>query len=777
MTRLSRLAFAAVSSIAALSVAGCGGPDLNTGGRSSSFDQGLSGNFSSFGQSNGRTASGSSARGRGTYTRFEGSFELPEIQGNPFDYTENDVMVTITAPDTRTVRVPAFFDGGKTWRVRFTPDQAGRHQLTRVQLNGREVQPEKFEKRDFDATGSPSAGFVRRDTRDKTRFVYDNGNSYYPLGQNVAFTRTVVTPADAPPPAPSTEKPKEDAAKEVSKDASQAVKTGDAKPQDEQKSAGAPAPAGIPAVLEKMGRAGQNWSRIWMTNWDGKNLEWPATGKPTIGRLDLDAARRWDAIVESAEKSGIRFQLVLQHHGQWSSRAGADPQWDANPWNKKNGGFLTSPDEFFSNSRAIALTKAKYRYIIARWGSSPSIMSWELFNEVENTDAVYHKHQDEVAAWHNVMAQFIRQQDPNKHLITSSSTAEVAALGRELDYVQPHSYVADPVSTVSDVDTKKLDRPIFFGEIGPEGGSGPGAENFIHRALWAGVMSQAGGAPGWWDWAVVEKENLYDRYRAVGEFVRQSGMLSKRGLAAAPVSVETTGRGTLVLTPGGGWSTARQTEFTVLPTGATVGLSTMPSYLQGSADRSMFPAATFKVDFPAAGTVTVQVDRVSKSGANVSLSVDGSAAADKALAASPAEHAVSESLQAKVAAGAHTIKLENTGADWARIRSITLAPYGPTMGVVAKSSKDYAALWVYGRDPKTEEKGKLTVSGLQNGGYKVTWWDTDAGKVLSEETATSAAAGLVLTTPSVKKDVAAWITRSNDRTASRAEPKKGKATK
>src|SRR5215210_1390676 len=74
-----------------LVIAGCGGPDLNTGGRTSQFDQGLTGNYSGYGQSNGRNSNGTAARGRGTYARVEGSFELPEIQGNPFDYTENDV--------------------------------------------------------------------------------------------------------------------------------------------------------------------------------------------------------------------------------------------------------------------------------------------------------------------------------------------------------------------------------------------------------------------------------------------------------------------------------------------------------------------------------------------------------------------------------------------------------------------------------------------------------------------------------------------------------------
>ena len=71
-------------------------------------------------------------------------------------------------------------------------------QIAKVQLNGRDVQPEKMERRDFDVSGSPSAGFVRRDTKDRSRFAYDNGNSYYPLGQSVAFLKDRLCPARPP---------------------------------------------------------------------------------------------------------------------------------------------------------------------------------------------------------------------------------------------------------------------------------------------------------------------------------------------------------------------------------------------------------------------------------------------------------------------------------------------------------------------------------------------------------------------------------------------------
>ncbi len=716
-----------------ITLAGCGGPDLGGTNRGSGFDQGLSGNYSGYGGNNNQR-SGSSTNGvagRGTYPKIEASFELSDVKGNPFDFTENDVMVTIQRPDNHTVKVPAFFDGGaagKTantanmWRVRYTPDTTGRHAITRVTVNGKEVQPEKLEKREMEVTGSPSQGFIRRDAKDKTRFAFDNGSSYYPLGHNVAFV----------------DKPDE-----------------------------------ISAVFDKMSKAGENWSRVWMSHMSGLNLDWSKDHKSVPGQIDMEAAKRWDTLLDAAEKSGIYLQMVLQHHGQVSTRV--DANWDANPWNKKNGGFLSTPDEFFSNPRAMSLTKAKYRYLIARYGYSPHILAWELFNEVEWTDAVFHKHPDEVAAWHNEMAAFLRQQDPNRHLITSSAGIAVASLGKELDFWQPHGYAADPVSAIASLDNRKLDRPVFFGEIGPgEGMKDDGT--WLQRMLWAGLMSDLGGAPQYWSWQTVEKENLYDRYRAVSDFLKQSGLMSKRGLTTAAPIIETAERAPLNLSPGTGWGQAKQAEFTVLPSGAVEGLGAMPAYLQGSANRSLFPSATFKTTYSAPGTFSVMVGQSARAGSTLQILVDGTVAAEKTFKPADKDNEVGATLETKVAAGDHAIRLENPGADWLTIRQITLSPYAPAVGSVGRSGKDYAAFWLYNRHPgKESAKAKLTVPGLQSGPYKVTWWDTSSGKQLSEGSATAAATGLTVNTPTIERDIALTIARAGDKSASKpAKEKKGK---
>ena len=80
-------------------------------------------------------------------------------------------------------------------------------------------------------------------------------------------------------------------------------------------------------------RGGANWTRVWMNHWDGKNLDWETGKQGHYDQLDLTAARRWDRIVAESEKDGLYLQLTLQHHGPYSTRV--DSNWGENPWNRK----------------------------------------------------------------------------------------------------------------------------------------------------------------------------------------------------------------------------------------------------------------------------------------------------------------------------------------------------------------------------------------------------------------------------------------------------------
>jgi Domain of unknown function (DUF5060) len=658
----------------------------------------------------------------GTYAKLEVAFELPQLSGNPFDFTQNDVKVTFLCPDSQRVMVPAFFDGGQTWRVRFTPVMPGKHAIVAVTLNGKEISPLNLQVRVFDVAGTPQPGFVRIDPEDPLKFAFDDGTPYYPVGYNLGWRNE-----NGPP---------------------------------------------LMDSLSRMGQAGVNWTRIWMSHWDGKNLDWAqrTADQPKLGELNLATARLWDQIVNAAEANNIHFHLVLQHHGQYSTRT--NPNWAENPWNKVNGGWLESPIQFFTDPKAIALTKSKFRYIIARWGYSPSIMAWELFNEVEFTDA-FEKNLDAVAAWHAEMAAFIREQDPYHHLITTSSDVNEPKLWPATDYYEAHTYPPDILSAMAVLEADKLPRPYFFGEIGSGNSSANQDAATLQRILWASIMSGASGAAQFWYWDIVEPKHLLGNYAAAQRFIARSGVLKQRGLKPIEVIPQTPKLTALSFASGMGWGAGKQTEFSIKPSGFIEGLGGMAAYLQGNGkNHDYFPVAVFHVEYPEDGTFSIRLDEMTADGATLEVQVDGKEAAQVILAAPPVfgpsspqgpqrrNPRLDTTLEVPINAGKHTIQLHNSGGDWVHIRQITLTPYVPQLAVCAKGNDQFAALWIYRREATGDESisGTLRIPGLAEGTYRVTWWDTTRGEVLGNETANATESnGLTLKTPPIGQHIAAWI--------------------
>lgn len=740
---LRRSAFLLFAFLAAAFLSGCGG-NQDFGGFSRSLGGDISSGYNTslggrYSPTNGANAANV---GRGTYPMIETSFQLPTIPGDPFDYEQVNVQVSLRKPDGGTVDVPAFFDGGTIWRMRYSPNAPGQYAIAAVKLNHETAHEEKLDKKDWTVNGDPQPGFVRIDRGDHSRFVFDNGGRYFPLGHNQGW-RSESLPD-------------------------------------------------IPTLFAKMHTAGENWSRVWMIYSDGKNLDWSPTAdkKVKLGEIDLEAAKRWDAIVDAAAKNDLYFQMTFQNHGSYSRTS--DSNWDANPYNVKNGGFLRSPEEFFTNPQARTLTKRKLYYILARWGYSPNIMAFELFNEVENTDAASGKHWDDIAMWHREMALFVRQYDGYRHLITTSAIPGVSLdnpVWQTVDYLQAHDYPTDVVTALSgspSPEAKKIDKPLFVGEFGPKSLRDPEGV-YLHQGLWASLMSGMAGAAEYWDWENVEKHDLYGQFKAAEAYVMASGLPNHGALTTVALPVTTTQRADLRFGPGGGWDTATQNEFVVGTTGAPAGMSRYPAYLQGQAHRVMTPKPlTFQVSYPQAGTFTVMVGQVAKAGAHLKVSVDGKAVERDYPAGDNdyAPKAEQASVQVEVPSGAHTITLENTGKDWVQLGQFSFSNYASALAAEARVGKDFVIAWIYNRagvsapTGKTSDlapaTGKFAIPGLKPGRYQATWWDTYNGKSLdaTEITVSKEKDTVEITTPAVTRDVALYIVKAGTPSTTTASAKK-----
>jgi len=664
----------------------------------------------------------------------EMSFDLPNIQGNPFDCTTNDVQVTLSTPAGNQISIPAFFDGNATWRARLTADSPGRYLLKSITLNGTDARAQSISRTEFDCPQGNDPGFVRIDPNDKMRFAFDDGSPFYPVGYNLAWRSH--GEVEMPP---------------------------------------------LVDSLDRMGKAGVNWTRIWMNSWDGKNLDWPSNKADRVepGMLLLPVARDWDAIVQAAQKNHVYFQMVLQHHGQYSTTA--DNNWTTNPWNKSNGGWLEKPAQFFTDPKAIQLTKNKFRYIIARWGYSPAIMAFELCNEVESTDA-FKSDLPSVAAWHQTMARFIREQDHYHHLITTSSNTGEKSIWPATDYYQAHAYPSDLIAAISGLDDQKLDRAYFFGEIGSSStGNPPPPRDTLHQILWASLMSGSAGTGEYWDWFDVEPQNLLGQFTSIQQFIHQSGMLADRNLHPVILEAQTPERGPLAFGPGRDWGKSASTQYTVNPNGTVPGLGGMSAFLQGRGkNHDLFPFAEFNVNFAEPGTFTTEIDQTHSAGARLEASLDGKPIStliigklDRPNRRSRGEgsnnptNPVNAALELPIPAGPHMLRLQNTGQDWIHIRQFVLSPYASQLAVLAKAGPDRALVWIYRRPSGTAGDsvagivtGTFTIPSLQPGAYNVVWWDTEAGKVIQTTTAQAdTGKPVTLTTPPVSRDIACWVER------------------
>lgn len=647
------------------------------------------------------------------YGKFETSFQLADMSGNPFDPADNDVWAVFSGPKGQVTRVPAFWDGNSIWKVRFAPAEIGRYAM-RIIRNGVPEHPEGLTYASLICTSSSDPGFIRRDPKIVQRFLFDNGSVYYPLGCDRAW-----------------------------------------------QNGGEPS---YPDFFGKMHAQGMNWTRIWMNPWDNKNLEWlpEAKNSPPIGQYSLDVARHWDEIVDSAADNGVYIQMTIQHHGEYTAKV--DSNWRDNPFNVANGGFLKHPQDFFTDQRAIQLTKNKLRYIVARWGWSDHIMGWELFNEVQN---IQEAPIDTVIAWHKQMAAYLRSIDPYHHLITTSYTPPDSPLEQQvpLDYDQEHSYVPDIISLFGSLDVPDFPRPIFWGEWG---GTGKADEGFLHDGLWSGVMTPLAGGPQYWAWDAIDSNDWWPQFGAVTRYLSASGVLQYADLAKTEPAVETAARGDISFAPPGGWGATTSYLVTVSPsTGAQTGLAGVSTYIQGTSHRDMMSKPIeFDVNYPKAGQFILTIGQLSQAGAHPQILLDGIVAGEIDLPAGGNNGNPPWTLAIDVPAGQHQIGIFNTGPDWYTVQKITLTNYAPALGAAAKGDKETVFFWAYNRHRSYDNgpaakpvPGKLTFSGLDDGAYAVTLWDTSKGVAVSHLNAPASGGTLPVSLPPFAGDIAGWAVK------------------
>lgn len=600
------------------------------------------------------------------------------FSGNPYDYEKADMRVRFIDGKGNKVERLAYYDEQEAaWKAVLLSDHPGKYRAVLVK-NGE----------DMDVTGEPEfvdvaskpieKGFIRRDAVAKNRLRYDDGTPYMPVGFNLGW-------------------------------------------QD-------PRTPDLVDMIKTMGQNGVNWTRIWACNWDGKNPWWPNREnqiEPGTTRMWSDAFVRWDKLVRASEDAHIGFQFVLFNHGSFSTKV--NPNWQDHPWNAAKGGFLKKAADFFTDPEAKKRAKMWLRYAVARYGHSPSVLAWELFNEVEWVDARYEDRWKDVLTWHKEMADYVRSIDPYGHLVTTSSTFEQPGLYDAVDYYQPHTYPAD-VRTAISYQQQPGDKPLFFGEFGPGVLDMKGQRMVVRDGLWAGFLSGQAGGGCFWSWDVVEGEKLYDEFKKSGAVLDASGLKEHPGARPVTVKVSTPGFADLTFAPGASWAKATKTSFEVVPGRKPEGLGGLPSFLQGPGHRDMFPEPlkfTFKA--PKAGQFTLALSQVSKGGAHVKIFVNGQQALGKKYDAGSADHATTDKLTVPYKAGANEIAIENVDGDWVVVRSFSFSGLDVQVSAQAIGQVDWLMVRLTANGNENPTTATISTLGLAPGSYEMTVYNLEDG--------------------------------------------------
>lgn len=403
---------------------------------------------------------------------------------NPDDPTEIKVWGRITIPGGAVQEVPGFFYQGFTaddiagtltpsgtphWEIRYTPSAVGTYSVTlnAETRHGQTVTPSQR----FSAT-TPSAngyrGYVRVDNTNPDYFQYSaTGKSFFGIGANLdapELTRFVCTPSSKAPP--------------FCLQGSNPMRGLFGDGGNKTAAGGTPANLYLAYVTDRADLAnlaahGANSGRLRL---DSRFLPLELSssytgipgyphGVPDFGIGRYYAANAWiaDQLISLAEEDGISLQVTT---------------WNAD---------LLSWGDSYASLKTRVLIERRLRYEVARWGYSPAVLSWELFNESSIRPT---KDQFWIAE-----TSWLRSIDVNAHIITNSHTG--------IDTIERHDYVSRTGNFTHLATFPAGRRPHSVSEYGPDVlyqlPVGYDPLGFAAReGLWASLMGQRSAAWYWW---------------------------------------------------------------------------------------------------------------------------------------------------------------------------------------------------------------------------------------------------------------------------------------
>lgn len=440
---------------------------------------------------------------------------ITEKWNDPYNQSDIRVDVELVSPTDKTMILPAFYVRGESkkkslWQARFTPQEVGQYDY-KVHLISK-VKQKVTSSASFSVSKGTDKGFLH--PYNNWALQFDNGDPFRGIGKNIGW-----------------EKRDNDDSKYF-KDLHENERFN------------------YDDMLKKVSVNGGNFIRTWMIYWnlpvDWRWVDNASRYSPSSSRFNESGIARMDDLLAIAEKNNIYIMLALESHVGFMGAG-----WENSIYNKKNGGFAATPEEFFTSPDAKAQYKNKLRFMVARWGYSPHIGVWEFFNEVDNV--MYHNKDaripdESVTQWHIEMSEYLADIDIyDRPITTSISHRDVRGLNdiQHIDINQKHIYKAlNAIPVAINEYTGKHKKPYIIGEAGYEWDWSKNFDDFsaemisdYKRQFWYGLFNPTPVLPLSWWWEYFDEKGMSTYFQRVNEINSLMLHAGNGNISSIPLSV------------------------------------------------------------------------------------------------------------------------------------------------------------------------------------------------------------------------------------------------
>ncbi|MDZ4710469.1 MAG: DUF5060 domain-containing protein [Saprospiraceae bacterium] len=431
----------------------------------------------------------------GRYEKYELSLDIKADFINPFDPSQIDLLVTYTAPSGKSWTIPGFYNYNSwqaVWMTRFSPNETGTWNC-HVKIKDKTGTNDSL-KTSFFVIPSKLKGPVK--IAGNKRFLqYANGDDFFGVGlwyndSYAAYNQGRI----------------------------------------------------MPESLDELKQLGVNFISTFITP-----LETHGTG---LGRYDQAIAGRLDEVLNLCEERDIQLSLNIWFHSYLSETVwgGGNIRWNTNPYKQ-----ITAAKDFYRSEEAWKYQEQLYRYFIARWGYSNSLLLWFIIDEVNGTDGWTSGDSLGAAQWGRKVHDYFKANDPYGHLTTGTRSGGIGEFWHEgyqtFDLASREIYEAQgfPIIRSGYIDSSEIhpltlsysnyahqierlwkgyDKPAIIGETGWDHTfyepSMPGYQAMYHNALWVTLAKGTAMTPFWWAHSGYLNDNIItNQIRNISRFARE----------------------------------------------------------------------------------------------------------------------------------------------------------------------------------------------------------------------------------------------------------------